>query len=62
MQQKPPHIFKYKQDILGTVFCGGRILAENVQNVQFSLIQKVVTVFNISLFLEVLLFLCARNI
>ena len=33
--EKTTRIFKYKQDnffILGTIFCGGRILAENVQN------------------------------
>ena len=38
-------------------------LSENVQNLlQFLLIQQVETVFNISLFLEVLFFLCSRDI
>ena len=36
--------------------------AENVQNLKFLLIQKVGNVFNISLFLEVLLFLCVSDI
>ena len=29
--EKTTRTFKNKQDILGTIFCGGRILAENVQ-------------------------------
>ena len=37
-------------------------LAENVQNLQFLLFQLLGTVFNISLFLEVLFFLCARDV
>ena len=37
-------------------------LAENVQNLQFLLIQEVGTVFNISFFLQILFFLGARNV
>ena len=63
MQRKNTLIFKYNQDILGTLFCYA-FLAESVQNLQFLLIQQVGTVFNrpIFLFLEVLFFSCARNI
>ena len=60
--KKPKRIFKYKQDILGTIFLVEGFLTENVKNLQFLLIQLVETVFNISLFLEVLFFLSARNI
>ena len=59
--KKTTLIFSYKQDILGSIFCGGRIF---VQNLQFLLIQYVAigTVFNISLLLGMLFFLCAKNI
>ena len=50
-KKTPTLIFKYKQekqDILGTIFVVEGFLAENVQNLQFLLIQQVVTEFNIS--------------
>ena len=53
--KKTAHIFKQKQDFPGAIFYGGRIFSRK-------LIQNVGTVFNISLFLGVLFFLCVRNI
>ena len=39
MQRNNPLKFKYKQDILGLYFVVEGFLADNVQNLQFSLIQ-----------------------
>ena len=40
MQQKKPHLYsQYEQDILGIFFVVEEFLAENVQNLQFLLIQ-----------------------
>ena len=47
MQRKNTLIFKYNQDILGTLFCYA-FLAESVQNLQFLLIQGVGPIFNIA--------------
>ena len=39
MQRKKTLVFKYKQDILGTIFVVEGFLAENVQSLQFISIQ-----------------------
>ena len=53
--KKPTLLFKQKQELQGTIFCGGRILSRKCSKPSI-FVNSLRNVFNISLFLGVLLF------